>query len=88
MNYFQSQKLLCYQTTMKELLLCHDCSDLIKLYSLLYNEQMCVCFLSACSQDVSKEPIVEVRIEEEATANHDAEGHPEPNETTPLTEPE
>uniref|UniRef100_A0A673NAQ5 Neural cell adhesion molecule 1-like n=1 Tax=Sinocyclocheilus rhinocerous TaxID=307959 RepID=A0A673NAQ5_9TELE len=39
-------------------------------------------------QDVSKEPIVEVRTEEEATANHDAEGHPEPNETTPLTEPE
>uniref|UniRef100_A0A673NFL8 Neural cell adhesion molecule 1-like n=1 Tax=Sinocyclocheilus rhinocerous TaxID=307959 RepID=A0A673NFL8_9TELE len=48
----------------------------------------CVCFLFACSQDVSKEPIVEVRTEEEATANHDAEGHPEPNETTPLTEPE
>lgn len=48
----------------------------------------CVCLLSACSQDVSKEPIVEVRTEKEATANHDAEGHPEPNETTPLTEPE
>ncbi|XP_039526697.1 neural cell adhesion molecule 1b isoform X8 [Pimephales promelas] len=43
---------------------------------------------AAFVQDVSKEPIVEVRIEEEATANHDAEGHPEPNETTPLTEPE
>ncbi|XP_065137446.1 neural cell adhesion molecule 1b isoform X3 [Paramisgurnus dabryanus] len=39
-------------------------------------------------RDMSKEPIVEVRTEEEATANHDAEGHPEPNETTPLTEPE
>ncbi|XP_067307257.1 neural cell adhesion molecule 1b isoform X3 [Pseudorasbora parva] len=43
---------------------------------------------AAFVQDVSKEPIVEVRTEEEATANHDAEGHPEPNETTPLTEPE
>ncbi|XP_039526709.1 neural cell adhesion molecule 1b isoform X19 [Pimephales promelas] len=43
---------------------------------------------AAFVQDVSKEPIVEVRIEEEATANHDAEGHPEPNETTPLTEPD
>ncbi|XP_077064805.1 neural cell adhesion molecule 1b isoform X7 [Siphateles boraxobius] len=43
---------------------------------------------AAFVQDVSKEPIVEVRIEEEVTANHDAEGHPEPNETTPLTEPE
>uniref|UniRef100_A0A672KTX1 Neural cell adhesion molecule 1-like n=1 Tax=Sinocyclocheilus grahami TaxID=75366 RepID=A0A672KTX1_SINGR len=43
---------------------------------------------AAFVQDVSKEPIVEVRTEEEATANHDAEGHPEPNETTPLTEPD
>ncbi|XP_026081974.1 neural cell adhesion molecule 1-like isoform X6 [Carassius auratus] len=43
---------------------------------------------AAFVQDVSKEHIVEVRTEEEATANHDAEGHPEPNETTPLTEPE
>ncbi|XP_051535432.1 neural cell adhesion molecule 1b isoform X2 [Myxocyprinus asiaticus] len=43
---------------------------------------------TAFVQDVSKEPIVEVRTEEEATANHDTEGHPEPNETTPLTEPE
>ncbi|XP_059370589.1 neural cell adhesion molecule 1b isoform X15 [Carassius carassius] len=43
---------------------------------------------AAFVQDVSKEPIVEVRKEEEATANHDAEGHPEPNETTPLTEPD
>ncbi|XP_058655836.1 neural cell adhesion molecule 1b isoform X7 [Onychostoma macrolepis] len=43
---------------------------------------------AAFVQDVSKEPIVEVRTEEEATANHDTEGHPEPNETTPLTEPE
>uniref|UniRef100_A0A9J7YFK9 Neural cell adhesion molecule 1b n=1 Tax=Cyprinus carpio carpio TaxID=630221 RepID=A0A9J7YFK9_CYPCA len=42
---------------------------------------------AAFVQDVSKEPIVEVRTEE-ATANHDAEGHPEPNETTPLTKPE
>ncbi len=47
-----------------------------------------MCFLSECSKDVSKEPIVEVRTEEEVTANHDAEGHPEPNETTPLTEHE
>ncbi|KAA0701901.1 Neural cell adhesion molecule 1 [Triplophysa tibetana] len=43
---------------------------------------------AAFVQDMSKDPIVEVRTEEEATANHDAEGHPEPNETTPLTEPE
>ncbi|XP_073778779.1 neural cell adhesion molecule 1b isoform X13 [Danio rerio] len=43
---------------------------------------------AAFVQDVSKEPIVEVRTEEEATANHDAEGHLEPNETTPLTEPD
>ncbi|XP_057206425.1 neural cell adhesion molecule 1b isoform X1 [Triplophysa rosa] len=43
---------------------------------------------AAFVQDMAKDPIVEVRTEEEATANHDAEGHPEPNETTPLTEPE
>uniref|UniRef100_A0A671M753 Neural cell adhesion molecule 1-like n=1 Tax=Sinocyclocheilus anshuiensis TaxID=1608454 RepID=A0A671M753_9TELE len=43
---------------------------------------------AAFVQDVSKEPIVELRTEEEATANHDAEGHHEPNETTPLTEPD
>ncbi|TRY90611.1 hypothetical protein DNTS_003677 [Danionella cerebrum] len=40
---------------------------------------------AAFVQDASKEPIVEVRAEEEVTANHDAEGHSEPNETTPLT---
>ncbi|XP_030633946.1 neural cell adhesion molecule 1b [Chanos chanos] len=36
----------------------------------------------------SKDPIVEMKTDEEHTANHDGVGHPEPNETTPLTEPE
>ncbi|KAM4627842.1 neural cell adhesion molecule 1b isoform 2-T2 [Polymixia lowei] len=36
----------------------------------------------------SKERIVEVRTEDECTANHNAGGPTEPNETTPLTEPE
>ncbi|NXP76728.1 NCAM1 protein, partial [Ramphastos sulfuratus] len=40
------------------------------------------------SKDESKEPIVEVRTEEERTPNHDGGKHMEPNETTPLTEPE
>lgn len=39
-------------------------------------------------KDESKEPIVEVRTEEERTPNHDGGKHVEPNETTPLTEPE
>jgi hypothetical protein len=39
-------------------------------------------------KDESKEPIVEVRTEDECTANHNAGGPTEPNETTPLTEPE
>ncbi|XP_041314030.1 neural cell adhesion molecule 1-like [Pyrgilauda ruficollis] len=39
-------------------------------------------------KDESKEPIVEVRTEEERTPNHDGGKHTEPNETTPLTEPE
>ncbi|TKS80862.1 Neural cell adhesion molecule 1 [Collichthys lucidus] len=39
-------------------------------------------------KDESKEPIVEVRTEDECTANHNAAGPTEPNETTPLTEPE
>ncbi|NXO01378.1 NCAM1 protein, partial [Rhinopomastus cyanomelas] len=43
---------------------------------------------AAFSKDESKEPIVEVRIEEERTPNHDGGKHTEPNETTPLTEPE
>ncbi|KAM7399167.1 hypothetical protein PAMP_018454 [Pampus punctatissimus] len=38
--------------------------------------------------DESKEPIVEVRTEDECTANHNAAGPTEPSETTPLTEPE
>lgn len=41
-----------------------------------------------CRKDESKEPIVEVRTEEERTPNHDGGKHTEPNETTPLTEPE
>uniref|UniRef100_A0A4W6G5Y8 Neural cell adhesion molecule 1b n=1 Tax=Lates calcarifer TaxID=8187 RepID=A0A4W6G5Y8_LATCA len=40
-------------------------------------------------KDESKEPIVEtVRTEDECTANHNAAGPTEPNETTPLTEPD
>ncbi|XP_067364888.1 neural cell adhesion molecule 1b isoform X5 [Channa argus] len=43
---------------------------------------------AAFKKDESKEPIVEVRTEDECTANHNAAGPTEPNETTPLTEPE
>ncbi|KAK6296667.1 hypothetical protein J4Q44_G00328090 [Coregonus suidteri] len=43
---------------------------------------------AAFLKDESKEPIVEVRTEVECTANHNAGGPTEPNETTPLTEPE
>ncbi|XP_041850539.1 neural cell adhesion molecule 1b isoform X3 [Melanotaenia boesemani] len=43
---------------------------------------------SFVTKDESKEPIVEVRREDEHTANHNAAGPMEPNETTPLTEPE
>eukprot|EP00079_Xenopus_tropicalis_P037676 XP_017951447.1 PREDICTED: neural cell adhesion molecule 1 isoform X2 [Xenopus tropicalis] len=43
---------------------------------------------AAFSKDESKEPIVEVRTEEERTPNHDGSNQIEPNETTPLTEPE
>ncbi|XP_076832356.1 neural cell adhesion molecule 1b isoform X2 [Brachyhypopomus gauderio] len=43
---------------------------------------------AAFVKDNSKEPIVEMRTEDQFTANHDAGGHPEPNETTPLTEAE
>uniref|UniRef100_A0A667XNT8 Neural cell adhesion molecule 1b n=1 Tax=Myripristis murdjan TaxID=586833 RepID=A0A667XNT8_9TELE len=43
---------------------------------------------AAYIKDESKEPIVEVRTEDECTANHNAGGPTEPNETTPLTEPE
>uniref|UniRef100_A0A3B5B5J5 Neural cell adhesion molecule 1-like n=1 Tax=Stegastes partitus TaxID=144197 RepID=A0A3B5B5J5_9TELE len=43
---------------------------------------------AAFVKDESKEPIVEVRTEDECTANHNAAGPMEPNETTPLTEPE
>ncbi|KAM7397548.1 hypothetical protein PAMA_005719 [Pampus argenteus] len=39
-------------------------------------------------KDESKEPIVEVRAEEEHTPNQEGGGPTEPNETTPLTEPE
>ncbi len=47
---------------------------------------MCVCVSRV---DGSKEPIVEMRTEEERITNLD-DGSPvlEPNETTPLTEPE
>ncbi|XP_066518684.1 neural cell adhesion molecule 1b isoform X4 [Hoplias malabaricus] len=43
---------------------------------------------AAFVKDESKEPIVEVRTEDGLTPNHDVGGHCEPNETTPLTEPE
>uniref|UniRef100_A0A3P8SF36 Neural cell adhesion molecule 1b n=1 Tax=Amphiprion percula TaxID=161767 RepID=A0A3P8SF36_AMPPE len=43
---------------------------------------------AAFVKDESKEPIVEVRTEDECTANHNAAGPIEPSETTPLTEPE
>ncbi|XP_028277285.1 LOW QUALITY PROTEIN: neural cell adhesion molecule 1-like [Parambassis ranga] len=44
---------------------------------------------AAFTKDESKEPIVEVRTEEENTPNQEGGGGPtEPNETTPLTEPE
>lgn len=42
---------------------------------------------AAFSKDESKEPIVEVRTEEENTPNQTG-GPTEPNETTPLTEPD
>ncbi|XP_059382356.1 neural cell adhesion molecule 1-like isoform X10 [Carassius carassius] len=43
---------------------------------------------AAFTKDDSKEPIVEVRTEEEHTPNHEGGGHTEPNETTPLTDPD
>uniref|UniRef100_A0A3B4WMS9 Neural cell adhesion molecule 1a n=1 Tax=Seriola lalandi dorsalis TaxID=1841481 RepID=A0A3B4WMS9_SERLL len=43
---------------------------------------------AAFTKDESKEPIVEVRAEEEHTPNQEGGGPTEPNETTPLTEPE
>ncbi|XP_038146301.1 neural cell adhesion molecule 1a [Cyprinodon tularosa] len=43
---------------------------------------------AAFSQDESKEPIVEVRTEEANTPNQGGGVPTEPNETTPLTEPE
>uniref|UniRef100_A0A8C6UT68 Neural cell adhesion molecule 1a n=1 Tax=Neogobius melanostomus TaxID=47308 RepID=A0A8C6UT68_9GOBI len=43
---------------------------------------------AAFTKDESKEPIVEVRTEEENTPNQEGGGATEPNETTPLTEPE
>ncbi|XP_055731648.1 neural cell adhesion molecule 1-like isoform X14 [Salvelinus fontinalis] len=43
---------------------------------------------AAFTKDESKGPIVEVRTEEERTPNHEGGGSTEPNETTPLTEPD
>ncbi|XP_077402542.1 neural cell adhesion molecule 1a isoform X3 [Vanacampus margaritifer] len=43
---------------------------------------------AAFTKDESKEPIVEVRTEEEPTQNQEGVGPTEPNETTPLTGPE
>uniref|UniRef100_A0AAV2J8B9 Neural cell adhesion molecule 1 n=1 Tax=Knipowitschia caucasica TaxID=637954 RepID=A0AAV2J8B9_KNICA len=43
---------------------------------------------AAFTKDESKEPIVEVRTEEETAPNQEGGGATEPNETTPLTEPE
>uniref|UniRef100_A0A8D3CJQ2 Neural cell adhesion molecule 1a n=1 Tax=Scophthalmus maximus TaxID=52904 RepID=A0A8D3CJQ2_SCOMX len=43
---------------------------------------------AAFTKDESKEPIVEVRTEEEPVPNQEGGGPTEPNETTPLTEPD
>ncbi|XP_066502221.1 neural cell adhesion molecule 1a isoform X4 [Hoplias malabaricus] len=43
---------------------------------------------AAFTKDESKEPIVEVRTEEERTPNHEGGAPLEPNETTPLTDPD
>ncbi|XP_034463044.1 neural cell adhesion molecule 1a isoform X2 [Hippoglossus hippoglossus] len=43
---------------------------------------------AAFTKDESKEPIVEVRTEEENRPNQEGGAPTEPNETTPLTEPE
>ncbi|XP_030602967.1 neural cell adhesion molecule 1a isoform X7 [Archocentrus centrarchus] len=43
---------------------------------------------AAFTKDESKEPIVEVRTEEENTPNQEGGGATEPSETTPLTEPD
>ncbi|XP_054611156.1 neural cell adhesion molecule 1-like isoform X6 [Dunckerocampus dactyliophorus] len=43
---------------------------------------------AAFTKDESKEPIVEVRTEEDQTKNQEGVGATEPNETTPLTEPD
>ncbi|XP_077402547.1 neural cell adhesion molecule 1a isoform X7 [Vanacampus margaritifer] len=43
---------------------------------------------AAFTKDESKEPIVEVRTEEEPTQNQEGVGPTEPNETTPLTGPD
>ncbi|XP_067897362.1 neural cell adhesion molecule 2-like isoform X2 [Heterodontus francisci] len=43
---------------------------------------------AAYLKEGSKEPIVEMRTEDEPIANHDGSSVNEPNETTPLTEPE
>ncbi|XP_043557341.1 neural cell adhesion molecule 2-like isoform X1 [Chiloscyllium plagiosum] len=43
---------------------------------------------AAYLKDGSKEPIVEMRTEDEPITNHDGSSANEPNETTPLTEPE
>ncbi|KAF7697094.1 hypothetical protein HF521_005512 [Silurus meridionalis] len=43
---------------------------------------------AAFTKDESKEPIVEVRTEEERTPNHEGGIPTEPNETTPLTDPD
>ncbi|XP_075450069.1 neural cell adhesion molecule 2 isoform X3 [Ascaphus truei] len=43
---------------------------------------------AAYLKDGSKEPIVEMRTEDERINNHDGSPVNEPNETTPLTEPE
>ncbi|XP_070411587.1 neural cell adhesion molecule 1a isoform X4 [Nothobranchius furzeri] len=43
---------------------------------------------TAFTKDESKEPIVEVRTEEEHTPNQEGGGPTEPTETTPLTDPE
>uniref|UniRef100_A0A5F8GC07 Neural cell adhesion molecule 2 n=1 Tax=Monodelphis domestica TaxID=13616 RepID=A0A5F8GC07_MONDO len=52
-------------------------------------KRCCYCFSILFRKDGSKEPIVEMRTEDERITSHE-DGSPinEPNETTPLTEPE
>ncbi|KAF3840629.1 hypothetical protein F7725_006491 [Dissostichus mawsoni] len=63
---------------------------IVVFFLLLVGVDVTCYFLNKCGllmKDESKEPIVEVRTEEENTPNQGG-GPTEPNETTPLTDPE